>query len=149
MRKTSLLKNKKTEQVHLCMGTGGPSQLDDDRYAFASSRRCWAASMSSRLFQEVREKRGLAYSIYAYNSAMKDCGLFIVYAGTSKENYGKVIDLTSKELADDKEERHNKGRDGKMQGTHKRVSGAWAGIHERADELARQVRVLLRQDGDI
>jgi len=98
IKKESRLKKKKTEQVHICLGTLGPSQLDDDRYAFSCLDTVLGGSMSSRLFQEVREKRGLAYSIYSYNAALKDCGLYIVYAGTSKENFKKVIDLTIEEF---------------------------------------------------
>jgi predicted Zn-dependent peptidase len=96
--KSVKLKHKKTEQVHMCLGTNGPSQTDDDRYAFSILDTVLGGSMSSRLFQEVREKRGLAYSIYSYNGAMKDCGLYVVYAGTSKENFRKVVDLTMEEF---------------------------------------------------
>ncbi len=96
--KSVKLKHKKTEQVHMCLGTNGPSQIDDDRYAFSILDTVLGGSMSSRLFQEVREKRGLAYSIYSYNGAMKDCGLYVVYAGTSKENFRKVVDLTMEEF---------------------------------------------------
>jgi predicted Zn-dependent peptidase len=102
--KGSKLKHKKTEQVHLCLGTGGPSQNDDDRYAFSILDTIVGSSMSSRLFQEIREKRGLAYSIYSYNAALKDAGLFIIYAGTSKETYKQVIDLVLAELAKVKKE---------------------------------------------
>jgi predicted Zn-dependent peptidase len=96
--KGSKLKHKKTEQVHLCLGTSGPSQNDEDRYAFSILDTIVGSSMSSRLFQEVREKRGLAYSIYSYNAALRDTGLFIVYAGTSKETYKQVIDLVLAEF---------------------------------------------------
>lgn len=98
IRKESKLKKKKTEQVHICLGTLGPSQLDEDRYAFSVLDTVLGGSMSSRLFQEVREKRGLAYSIFSYNAALKDCGLYIVYAGTSKESFKKVVDLTIEEF---------------------------------------------------
>jgi predicted Zn-dependent peptidase len=98
IKKTSRLKEKKTEQVHLCLGCGGPSQNDEDRYAFSIMDTILGGSMSSYLFQEIREKRGLAYSIYSYNASLKDCGLYVVYAGTSKESYKKVIDLTLDEF---------------------------------------------------
>jgi predicted Zn-dependent peptidase len=98
INKAIKLKQKKTEQVHMCLGTSGPSQLDEDRYAFSVLDTVIGGSMSSRLFQEVREKRGLAYAIYSYNGAMKDCGLYVVYAGTSKENLNKVVDLTMEEF---------------------------------------------------
>jgi predicted Zn-dependent peptidase len=98
IRKAEKLKHKKTEQVHMCLGTDGPSQNSEDRYAFSVLDIVLGASMSSRLFQEVREKRGMAYSIYSYNGALKDCGLYVVYAGTSKENFPKVVDLTIAEF---------------------------------------------------
>jgi predicted Zn-dependent peptidase len=98
IKKSTILKHKKTEQVHLCLGTSGPSQLDEDRYAFSVLDTVLGGSMSSHLFQEVREKRGLAYSIYSYNAGQKDCGLYIVYAGTGKETYKTVIDLIVKEF---------------------------------------------------
>lgn len=82
----------------MCLGTNGPSQIDDDRYAFSILDTVLGGSMSSRLFQEVREKRGLAYSIYSYNGAFKNCGLYVVYAGTSKENFRQVVDLTMEEF---------------------------------------------------
>jgi predicted Zn-dependent peptidase len=87
------LKHKKTEQTHLCLGTRGPSQLDNDRFPFAVLENILGGSMSSRLFQEVREKRGLAYSIYATTSPFRDFGLAYAYAGTSKENLAQVVDL--------------------------------------------------------
>ena len=82
----------------MCLGTKGPSQTDEDRYAFSILDTVLGGSMSSRLFQEVREKRGLAYAIYSYNGALKDCGLYVVYAGTGKENFRKVVDLTIEEF---------------------------------------------------
>ncbi len=98
IKKAVKLKYKKTEQVHMCLGTKGPSQTDEDRYAFSILDTVLGGSMSSRLFQEIREKRGLAYAIYSYNGALKDCGLYVVYAGTSKENFRKVVDLTIEEF---------------------------------------------------
>jgi predicted Zn-dependent peptidase len=98
VKKASKLKYKKTEQVHLCLGTGGPSQLDEDRYAFSILDTALGGSMSSRLFQEIREKRGLAYAIYSYDAALKEGGLFVVYSGTGKENYRTVIDVVMAEL---------------------------------------------------
>src|SRR3989339_351976 len=79
------LKHKKTEQTHMCLGAKGPSQGSDDRYAFAVLDNILGGSMSSRLFQEVREKRGLVYAIYATASPFRDFGISYVYAGTSKE----------------------------------------------------------------
>ncbi len=98
VKKGSVLKQKKTEQIHICLGCGGPSQNSDDRYAFSVLDTVFGGSMSSRLFQEVREKRGLAYAIYSYNAALKNDGLYVVYAGTSKNTFRQVIDITIDEM---------------------------------------------------
>ncbi len=98
VKKGSLLRQKKTEQVHICLGCGGPSQNSDDRYAFSVLDTVFGGSMSSRLFQEVREKRGLAYAIYSYNASLKNDGLYVVYAGTSKNTFRQVIDITLDEI---------------------------------------------------
>lgn len=87
------LKHKKTEQAHLCLGVRGPAQTDDDRYAFSIIDNILGGSMSSRLFQEVREKRGLAYSIFSTLSPFRNFGIAYVYAGTSKENLEQVVEI--------------------------------------------------------
>ncbi len=87
------LKKKKTEQTHLCLGTKGLSQIDPQRFAFSVMETVLGGSMSSWLFQEIREKRGLAYSVYSTSLPMKDFGLFYVYAGCEKKNLNQVIDL--------------------------------------------------------
>ena len=87
------LKKKKTEQVHLCLGVKGVSQIDEERYPYAILDNILGGSMSSRLFQEVREKRGLAYSIFSTSSPFRNFGISYVYAGTSKENLKQVIEI--------------------------------------------------------
>lgn len=98
------LKKKKTEQTHLCLGAKGPSQLDDDRYAFSVLDNILGGSMSSRLFQEVREKRGLVYAIFSTASPFRDFGIAYTYAGTSKENMKQVIDLIIEQIVKIKKE---------------------------------------------
>jgi predicted Zn-dependent peptidase len=98
------LKKKKTEQTHLCLGVRGPSQLDEDRYAFAILDNIMGGSMSSRLFQEVREKRGLVYAIFTTSSPFRDFGIAYTYAGTSKENMKQVIELIIEQLVKIKKE---------------------------------------------
>jgi predicted Zn-dependent peptidase len=73
--------NKKTEQAHICLGTRGISYLDDDRYALDLINTILGEGMSSRLFLEIREKRGLAYDVHSYTSKHHDGGYFAVYAG--------------------------------------------------------------------
>lgn len=92
------VKKRKLEQVHLCIGTAGLSYLDPSRYALYLLNTILGGGSSSRLFQEVREERGWAYSIYSSPSFCLDGGLFTVYAGTSPKNVSKVIDIVLKML---------------------------------------------------
>ena len=91
------LVDKSTEQVHFCLATDGCPQYSEDKYALAAIDSALGGGMSSRLFQEVRESRGLAYSIGSYAASYQDAGLFAVYGGTSIDNVKMVIDLTRKE----------------------------------------------------
>ncbi len=76
------VKKKDTEQTHICIGLPGLSIGHDDFYTLVLLNNILGGNMSSRLFQEIREERGLAYSVYSYHSAHRDAGLFAVYAGT-------------------------------------------------------------------
>ena len=80
-------------QLHLVLGVDGLPYSHPNRYAFFLQNAILGSSMSSRLFQEVREKRGLAYSIYSYQASFHDSGLLAIYAGTSPESYAQVISL--------------------------------------------------------
>jgi predicted Zn-dependent peptidase len=86
-------------QLHLVLGVEGLPYDHAQRYAFYLQNAILGSSMSSRLFQEVREKRGLAYSIYSYQASYQDSGLFAVYAGTSPESFPQVVDLIRAEFA--------------------------------------------------
>jgi predicted Zn-dependent peptidase len=88
---------RESAQVHVCLGVEAMPYADPDRYAVYLLNAILGSSMSSRLFQEVREKRGLAYSIYSYQQAYQDAGLFVVYAGTASESYREVVDLIWRE----------------------------------------------------
>ena len=90
---------KKLEQAHLCIGGPGLSQVAPLRYAAYLLNTALGGGMSSRLFQEVREKRGRVYSIYSFLSAFLDCGYFGIYAGTSPEWVDEVIQVSLNELA--------------------------------------------------
>jgi len=90
---------KKLEQAHICIGGPGLSQVAPLRYAAYLLNTALGGGMSSRLFQEVREKRGRVYSIYSFLSAFLDCGYFGIYAGTSPEWVDEVIEVTLKEIA--------------------------------------------------
>ncbi|HEY3330585.1 MAG TPA: pitrilysin family protein [Capsulimonadaceae bacterium] len=91
------LLSKPVEQIQLVLGVPGYSQLDDRKYPLSLLDIILGGGMSSRLFQEIREKRGLAYSVGTYCSAYREGGLFGVYAGTSPETAGEVIDITRAE----------------------------------------------------
>jgi predicted Zn-dependent peptidase len=93
------VEERDTAQLHLCVGMDGLPHAHEDRYAISLLNAMLGGSMSSRLFQEVREKRGLAYSIYSYQASYRDCGLLVVYAGTSPESSSQVVDLIRAECA--------------------------------------------------
>ena len=93
-----VVRNKELEQSHLCLGASSYPQNHDDRYASYVLNTLLGGSMSSRLFQNVREKRGLAYAVFSGLSAYRDAGSFTVYAGCSNEAVGEVIDLVVDEL---------------------------------------------------
>ncbi|MEP6757277.1 MAG: pitrilysin family protein [Chthonomonadales bacterium] len=95
---------KKTEQVHFCYGSNAYPQLNDKRYALTLLDSVLGGNMSSRLFQEIREKRGLAYSIGSYNVAYREGGLFTIYGGTSPDTFEEVLDLTRTEISKVKRE---------------------------------------------
>jgi predicted Zn-dependent peptidase len=90
---------RSTEQVHFCLGTRGYTQIEEDRYALGIIDAAVGGGMSSRLFQEVREKRGLCYAIGSYTASYREAGMFAVYAGTSPKNAAIVRDLIQQELA--------------------------------------------------
>ena len=89
---------KALEQVHLCLGTPGISQSADERYAGYLLNTALGGGMSSRLFQEVREKRGRAYSVYSFLSSYFDAGYLGIYVGTSAEWVEEVVSIILSEL---------------------------------------------------
>lgn len=91
-------KEKKLEQINLVMGFKGLSYLDPNYYTAQILAMILGGGMSSRLFQEVREQRGLAYSIYAFNHSHFDAGIFGIYAGTTPEKTNELISATSGEI---------------------------------------------------
>jgi predicted Zn-dependent peptidase len=90
--------SKPLEQVHVCLGAAGISQSHPKRYAAYVLNTILGGGMSSRLFQEIREKRGKAYSVYSFMSTYRDVGYLGVYAGTSIASVEEVIDLILREL---------------------------------------------------
>jgi predicted Zn-dependent peptidase len=86
------------EQAHLVVGVPALDRDDDDRYALAAVNHTLGGGMSSRLFQEIRERRGLAYSVYSYRSSYQGAGALAVYVGTSPARAGEVLGLIDAEL---------------------------------------------------
>jgi predicted Zn-dependent peptidase len=94
----AIVRTKDLEQSHLCLGVNGYPQNHEDRYVSYVLNTLLGGSMSSRLFQNVREKRGLAYAVFSGLAAYRDAGAFTVYAGCANEVVGEVIDLVVEEL---------------------------------------------------
>ena len=92
------LKNKITEQVHLCTGFNGVDIKNRAFYPMLILNNVFGGAMSSRLFQKIREDRGLAYSVFSYPSAFEDCGLFSIYAGSKPDNLKSVAELIMEEI---------------------------------------------------
>lgn len=96
---TVAIRSKKIEQVHLCMAALGCPAADEDRYVLAVLDNLLGGGMSSRLFQEIREKRGLVYSIASYPVSYREGGLSVIYAAMSPENGPEVVRLILEEVA--------------------------------------------------
>ncbi|WP_246939806.1 M16 family metallopeptidase [Bacillus pinisoli] len=112
-----LARKKETEQAHLCLGYNGLPVGHEKIYSLIVLNNILGGSMSSRLFQEVREQRGLAYSVYSYHSSFKDNGMLTIYGGTGSQQLNLLYEtiqqtlttlmdkgITSKELANSKEQ---------------------------------------------
>ena len=93
-----MVRNKELEQSHICVGVSSFPQNHDDRYASYLLNIILGGSMSSRLFQNIREKRGLAYAVFSGLSAYRDAGNITIYAGCASEAVTEVIDLMVAEL---------------------------------------------------
>lgn len=91
-------RRKPLQQAHVCLGLKGLRLDHKDRYALYALNAAVGGSVSSRLFQEVREKRGLAYSIYSYASSYSDTGTLTVYAATRPREAARVIELVRREM---------------------------------------------------
>lgn len=97
--KTQNLTEREMEQTLICLGTRGQRHDHPDRYALFLLTTILGGGMSSRLFQEIREKKGLAYSVYAYLISHADSGALVVHAGTEKAHCREVIEIACSELS--------------------------------------------------
>lgn len=94
----SRVEAKPLEQAHFAMALEGPSVLDSRFYASRLYGIMMGGGMSSRLFQEIREKRGLCYTIFANMSSYRDSGSMVIYSGTSREDLASLVDITVSEM---------------------------------------------------
>lgn len=94
------VRRRDTEQAHISIGTSGLARSDSRRFAFGLVNSAIGGGMSSRLFQEIREKRGLVYSVFSYHTMYAETGMFCVYAGTTPSRANEVLSLVTAELED-------------------------------------------------
>ena len=95
-----LFQRKDTEQYHVCLSAPGISRLDKRRFAASLMDAIVGGSASSRLFQEIREKRGMAYSVYSFSAQYADAGQVGVYVGTREDNLAECLEIAVAELSD-------------------------------------------------
>lgn len=98
----SFRKNKKLEQTHCILGFNGESTKSENKYTASILGSILGGGMSSRLFQEIREKRGLCYTVYSYSHSYEDCGTFKIYSATSPDKINDFIKATVAELKNSK-----------------------------------------------
>ena len=91
---------KRTEQYHVCVGAPGIARSDRRRFAASVLDALLGGSASSRLFQEIREKRGMAYSVYTFASQYTDSGLIGFYVGTRSENLADCLEIANEQIAE-------------------------------------------------
>jgi predicted Zn-dependent peptidase len=94
----SVVVERSTEQAHLVVGVRAPDRRDPDRWALAALDHVLGGGVSSRLFQEIRERRGLAYSVFSDRVSYEDTGSLVVYAGTTPRRIREVRELVDTEL---------------------------------------------------
>src|SRR5204862_5167704 len=91
---------KDTEQYHVCIGASGISRSDRRRFAASLLGSILGGSASSRLFQEIREKRGMAYAVYSFGAQYTDTGVLGVYVGTREENLGPCVEICVEQIGE-------------------------------------------------
>lgn len=158
-------RKKETEQAHLCLGYKGLNVGDDKVYSLIVLNNVLGGSMSSRLFQEVREQRGLAYSVFSYHSSYEDSGMMTIYAGTGNqqletlyETIQQTLDklkdtgITEKELANSKEQLKGSLMLS-LESTNSRMSRngkneMLLGTHRSLDEMIESINSVTKEDVD-
>lgn len=99
-QKSVLSKSKDIEQVHISLGLNGIETGNEDLYTLLAINNIFGGGTSSRLFQKIREERGLAYTIYSYPSSFQNTGIFSIYAGLNPQYVGQVAGLIIEEIAE-------------------------------------------------
>ena len=128
---------KDTEQFHVCLGATGISRHDDRRFALRVLDTIFGGTSSSRLFQEVRERHGLAYSVYSFTSSYQDSGQIGLYVGTRVDNVGDAINVIAGELVKMRSEPATLGGARQGQGEPQGARAARARVDRRPHEPAR------------
>ena len=95
-----MVQRKKTEQAHIVVGTSGLARTDPDRFAFLIVNTALGGGMSSRLFQEIREKRGMAYAVYSFGAQYTDTGILGIYVGTREENLATCVEICVEQIGE-------------------------------------------------
>lgn len=142
--KSKRVPKRDTEQVHFCLGTAAYNKYEKERFALSILNNVLGGNMSSRLFQEIREKRGLAYSIGSYTRTYLDAGHFCVYGGTSPETFQQVLDLT---LAECEKVRTNGLTEDELTKAKTQIRGALVlGLEGMSSRMSRYADSLLSFD---
>jgi predicted Zn-dependent peptidase len=132
---------KDTEQYHVCFGGPGISRGDERRFALAVLDAIFGGSTSSRLFQEVREKRGLAYAVGSYTEQFSESGTVAMYVGTREDNVGEACEIIGRELA---ALRADGAFDEELQRAKEHVKGRMVlGLEATASRMSRISRAIL------
>ncbi|WP_342359172.1 pitrilysin family protein [Terrarubrum flagellatum] len=132
-------KARRLEQAHLMLGFEGPSYQGDAHYAAHAFAHVLGGAMSSRLFQEVREKRGLAYAIDAAHWAYSDCGVFCVSAGAGEEDVSDLIAVTLDEIARATHDLSQEELDRARAQMRVSLMSGFESPSQRADQIAHQL----------
>jgi predicted Zn-dependent peptidase len=160
-----IARKKETEQAHLCIGFEGLKVGHDDMYSLIVLNNILGGSMSSRLFQEVREQRGLAYSVFSYHSAYQDSGMVTIYGGTGANQLDLLFEtihetleklkqngITEKELKNSKEQLKGSLMLS-LESTNSRMSRngkneLLLGRHRSLDEIVEQIDQVTKESVD-
>jgi predicted Zn-dependent peptidase len=141
---TVAVEHDDTEQAHLCLGWRSLASDDPDRWAMAVANQILGGGMASRLFQEIREERGLAYSVYSHPTSFEDSGYLTIYLGTApkraREALGVVDDVVASIVTDGITERERAVAAGYLEGS------MLLGLEDSGGRMGRLGRSLMQRD---